>query len=240
MCGRYSLTIELAELTGRFGFAAGELAMPPRFNVAPTQGVLTVVGGRREGKGAAKERRAGLMRWGLIPAWAKDAGGNNPLINARAETLTDKPSFREALERRRCLIPADGFYEWQVGGGQRRPWRVRLKSGDAFAFAGLWERWQAPGGEVVHSCAIVTTAANELLGSIHPRMPVILKRDKEGAWLDGELRDTEALGALLTAYPAGEMELYRVAERVNAAGFDRPECIGPAGDGMEEYNGRLF
>lgn len=169
MCGRYTLTIELAELAARFGFTAGGLEVTPRFNVAPTQGVLTVVGGGREGKGTVGERRAGLMRWGLIPAWAKDAGSSNPLINARAETLTDKPSFREALERRRCLIPADGFYEWQVGGRQRRPWRVRLKSGEVFAFAGLWERWQAPGGELVHSCAIVTTAANELLASIHPR-----------------------------------------------------------------------
>lgn len=239
MCGRYTLTVELAELASRFGFAAGELAVQPRFNVAPTQGVLTVVGGRG-GQGAAGERRAGLMRWGLIPAWAKDAGAGNPLINARAESLADKPSFRDALEWRRCLIPADGFYEWQVGGGPRRPWRVKLKSGEAFAFAGLWERWQGPGGEVVHSCAIVTTEANELLAAIHPRMPVLLARDREGAWLDGELRDTEALGTLLTAYPAAEMELYRVSERVNTAGFDGPECIAPVVDGVEEYNGRLL
>lgn len=241
MCGRYTLTTELAELERRFGFAAGELAVLPRFNVAPTQPALTVVRGRA-GKGAADApNRAGWMRWGLIPAWAKAAGNGSPLINARAETLTAKPSFRQALERRRCLIPADGFYEWPAAaGGQRLPWRITLNSGEPFAFAGLWERWQSPGGDIVHSCAIVTTAANELLAAIHPRMPVILPRSWEGDWLDGELRDTQLLGAMLNPYPASEMRCYRVAERVNAAGYDRPECIAPVTEGAAEYNGRLF
>lgn len=240
MCGRYTLTTELAELEQRFDFAAGELTVPPRFNVAPTQPVLTVVSSRAGNGVAGPSRRAGLMRWGLIPSWAKEIGSNSPLINARAETLTDKPSFRQALERRRCLLPADGFYEWQVAGGQRRPLRIRLNSGEPFAFAGLWERWQSPGGEIIHSCAIVTTAANELLSPIHPRMPVILPRSLETAWLDREIKDTELLGAMLQPYPAAAMEFYRVSERVNAAGYDRPECIAPVVDGVEEYNGRLL
>lgn len=241
MCGRYSLTTELAELEGRFGFAAGDLAVSPRFNVAPTQAALTVVRGRG-GKGAADApNRAGWMRWGLIPSWAKGAGNGNPLINARAETLTAKPSFRQALERRRCLIPADGFYEWPAAaGGQRLPWRITLKSGEPFAFAGLWERWQAPGGDIIHSCAIVTTAANELLAAIHPRMPVILPRAGERDWLDTELRDTQRLEAMLNPYPAAEMRCYRVSERVNAAGQEGPECIAPVSEGVGEYNGRLL
>ena len=241
MCGRYSLTTELAELEGRFGFAAGELAVLPRFNVAPTQAALTVVGGRAGNGADGAPNRAGLMRWGLIPSWAKGAGKGSPLINARAETLTAKPSFRQALERRRCLILADGFYEWPAAaGGQRFPWRITLNSGEPFAFAGLWERWQSPGGEVVHSCAIVTTAANELLAAIHPRMPVILPRLAERDWLDGELRDTQGLRAMLNPYPAAEMRCYRVSERVNAAGYEGSECIAPVIEGAGEYNGRLL
>ena len=241
MCGRYSLTTELAELERRFGFAAGELAVLPRFNIAPTQAALTVARGRAGNGAADAPNRAGWMRWGLIPSWAKGAGKGSPLINARAETLTAKPSFRQALERRRCLILADGFYEWPAAaGGQRWPWRITLNSGEPFAFAGLWERWQSPSGEVIHSCAIVTTAANELLAAIHPRMPVILPPSAERDWLDGELRDTQGLRAMLNPYPAGEMRCYRVSERVNAAGYEGPECVAPVSEGIGEYNGRLL
>ena len=242
MCGRYTLTIPLAELEARFGFVAGELAVAPRFNVAPTQPVLTVVSARAGDRAAGYPNRAGLMRWGLIPAWAKAAGNGNPLINARAETLTVKPSFRQALERRRCLIPADGFYEWPpaAAGGQRLPWRIGLNSGEPFAFAGLWERWQAPEGNIIHSCAIVTTAANELLAPIHPRMPVILPPAAERAWLDPELRDTQGLAAMLNPYPAAAMRCYRVSERVNAAGYDEPECLAAVTERAAEYNGRLL
>ena len=156
MCGRYSLKADIAQLAMRFEFAADEAIHEPAYNIAPTQQVLTVT---NDG-----ERRASYMRWGLIPFWAKDAKIGYRMINARGETVAEKPSFRTALRKRRCLILADGFYEWQkLGGKQKRPMRIVLKSGEPFAFAGLWETWKDPEGEMVKSCTIITTAANDYL-----------------------------------------------------------------------------
>ena len=230
MCGRYSLIAELSQLALRFDFAPGELVLAPRYNVAPTQATLTVVRGAGDGGDTSSANQARLMRWGLIPSWAREPSAVSPLINARAETLTEKPSFRRALERRRCLVLADGFYEWQIAGKQRQPQYVSLASGEPFAMAGLWERWRPPAGAPVYSCAIVTTSANPLLEPIHPRMPVILPPDLEAAWLDPEATDAGLLTSLLTPYPAGAMQCRRVSPFVNSAASEGPECLAPAAD----------
>lgn len=219
MCGRYSLTSSLSELAQRFEFDSEPEGFVPRYNVAPTQQVLAVVGG--------EPRRAGFMRWGLIPSWSKDGPSSRPLINARAETVAEKPSFRDSLKRRRCLVLADGFYEWQKEGDAKRPMRVTMRSGEPFAFAGLWSKWTDPEGSSISSCAIITTAANEVLRPIHHRMPVILSKEVEDLWLDTALDDTQTLTQLLEPYPDDALEAYEVSALVNSASNDRPEVTAP-------------
>lgn len=191
----------------------------PRFNIAPTQAVVVV--------GDDGERYMRMMVWGLIPSWAKDRSIGNRMINARVETLAEKPAFRAALKRRRCIIPADGFYEWQKLGKVKQPVRIVLKSRKPFGFAGLLEHWTSPEGEEVLSCTIITTAANELLKAVHDRMPVILTRDAEAAWLDPKTEDPVKLLPLLKQYPAEEMEFYPVSRDVNSPGVDKPGNIEP-------------
>ena len=220
MCGRFMLVSKMEDLQARFGFQAGQLELGPRYNVAPTQGVLTVV---NDG-----HNRAEMMRWGLIPYWAKDASVGNRMINARAETLAQRSAFRRALERRRCLVPADGFYEWRRDGARSVPVYVALKSREPFGMAGLWEVWKAPTGEWVHSCTIITTRPNALIESIHDRMPVILPRQAEAHWLDHGSGDAGSLLGLLAPYPADEMEAYAVSGRVNSPKYDDPACLTPA------------
>ena len=220
MCGRYSLIAEITQLALRFEFEAGGLAQPPRYNVAPTQMVLTV--------GSGDPRHASYMRWGLVPSGAGDVSAGAPMINARAETIAERPSFRTALKERRCLIPADGFYEWRRGGTSRLPVRVTLASGEPFAFAGLWETWRDTNGDLVGSCTIITTQANELLRPIHHRMPVILPRELEPLWLDDGVRDPALLGGLLLPYDSSLMDLYEVSTLVNSASNDGPELLAPA------------
>ena len=207
MCGRYSLIADLGELARRFEFDGDWDAFERRYNIAPTQNVLTVVGG--------EPRRGGYMRWGLIPSWAKDKSIGGRMINARAETVAEKPSFRNALRRRRCLVLADGFYEWQRLGKQKRPMRIVMQSGEPFAFAGLWETWRDPQGDVIPSCTIITTTANDTLSPIHNRMPVILPRDLEDLWLDHTVTDPDALTSVLTPYDDDAMEAYEVSPLVN-------------------------
>ena len=219
MCGRYSLTSSLSELAQRFEFDSEPVGFVPRYNVAPTQQVLAVVGG--------DARRAGFMRWGLIPSWSKDGPSSRPLINARAETVAEKPSFRDSLKRRRCLILADGFYEWQKVGDAKRPMRVTMRSGEPFAFAGLWSKWTDPEGSSISSCAIITAAANEVLRPIHHRMPVILSKEVEDLWLDTALDDSQTLTQLLEPYPDDALEAYEVSALVNSASNDRPEVTAP-------------
>ena len=227
MCGRYTLLSDLAALEERFGFDAQELVFQPRFNVAPTQQALTVTSSESSDSQPKVKNQARLMRWGLVPSWAKDLSIGNRMINARAETLAQKPSFRRALERRRCLVLADGFYEWQKNGKQRLPLRITLASGEPFGMAGLWESWQSPSGEVIQSCTIVTTSANELLAQIHHRMPVILLRELEAVWLDPDAKDVQLLSSLLSPYPAAEMQYSRVSTLVNSPANDSPDCIVP-------------
>ena len=169
------------------------------------------------------------MRWGLIPPWAKSASVGNRMINARAETVAEMLSFRTALQRRRCLVLADGFYEWQGKGSSRRPMRITMASGEPFAFAGLWDAWRDPKGEVVRSCAIITMSANESLSPIHDRMPVILPRELESLWLDHDIQDYASLAGILTPYTTNEMALYEVSSLVNSPANDGPELIVPVG-----------
>lgn len=191
----------------------------PRYNIAPTQSVI-VVGD--DGKRYLKQ-----MKWGLIPSWAKDPSIGNRMINARVETLAEKPAFRAALKKRRCLIPADGFFEWQKLGKVKQPVRIVLKSREPFGFAGLWEHWTSPEGEEVLSCTIITTEANEVLRSIHNRMPVILMQVAESIWLDPQVQEPEKLLPLLRQYPSDQMEFYPVSREVNSPVVDKPSNIEP-------------
>lgn len=221
MCGRYTLTITGSMLADWFGIAEGELDLVPRYNIAPTQEVLTVISD-------GQRNHARPMRWGLIPSWAKDISIGSRMINARAETLAEKPSFRTALRKRRCLVPADGFYEWQQTGGRKRPMRIVLRSREPFAFAGLWDTWRSPEGEAITSCTIVTTSANSLMEPIHSRMPVILPRENEAAWLAPDNEDVQALCGLLLPYPSERLEAYEVSGLVNSPRNETSQCIAPA------------
>ena len=221
MCGRYSLIADISELQERFDFDSSGLTHTPRYNVAPTQMALTVTNG--------SGRRGSYMRWGLIPSWAKSPSVGSRMINARAETLAERPSFRTAFQRRRCLVLADGFYEWERKGSSGRPMRIVMASGEPFAFAGLWDAWRDPNGEVVRSCTIITIAANDLLSPIHDRMPVILPRELESLWLDRGIQDPAALGDILMLYPTDAMEAYEVSSLVNSPANDGPEVVVPAG-----------
>ncbi len=220
MCGRYTLATDLRTLAERFAFDGSGIVHRARYNIAPSQEVLALL--NQEG------RQPALLRWGLIPPWAKDAEIGNRMINARAETVGEKPTFRRPLERQRCLILADGFYEWRKQGKRKVPVRVVLKSEEPFAFAGLWERWRAGSEEEVRSCVIITSSPNELMETIHDRMPVILTREAEEQWLDPKLRDPEKLSKLLVPYPGEEMKAYPVSTMVNSPRNDSRACIEPA------------
>ena len=178
-------------------------------------------------------RHLQAFHWGLIPSWAKDAAIGNKMINARTETLAEKPSFRAALTRRRCLIPADGFYEWQAAPdgkkAGRTPMHIRLKDDGLFAFAGLWEEWRAPDGSPLRSCTIITTTPNAVAAPIHDRMPAILRPEDESLWLDHSQTNASDLLSLLAPYPSEAMEAYAVSRQVNAPTVDDPACIAPAG-----------
>ena len=224
MCGRYSLTTAPEALRRLFNFL-NQPNLGPRYNVAPTQSA-PVVRPAADGTG----RELVMMRWGLVPSWAKDLSIGAKMINARSETVAEKPAFRSAFRHRRCLVPADGFYEWRTEDGKKQPFRIGMKGGGPFAFAGLWESWTAPedagdlAGETIESYTIITTTANEKLRPIHARMPVILDEAAHESWLTDE---PATLAPLLTAFPAQPMAFYRVNPRVNNARNDDPSCIEP-------------
>ncbi len=194
MCGRFVIELSPDLVTKFFGLTEVP-DLPPRYNVAPTQPVPVI----REA--ADGSRRLSLMRWGLVPAWAKEPGEG--LINARCETVNEKPSFRQAFRQRRCIIPASGFYEWSKVDGRKVPYYVRMADGAPMPFAGLWEAWRSPEGQVLETCAILTTAANATVAPIHDRMPVILHPDEFGLWLDRQVHDAERLTALVCPVPGG-------------------------------------
>jgi putative SOS response-associated peptidase YedK len=220
MCGRFTLTLDPGELKEDLNLGEITFEYQPRYNVAPTQPVAAV----RD----AQTRNIELLRWGLIPSWAKDITIGDRLINARSETLTEKPSFKNAFAKRRCLILADGFYEWHQGGsGPKIPYYFKLKSGKPFAFAGLWEFWRSPEGDELRTCTIITTAANELVAQHHQRMPVILPVTGLHSWLALQTPAAD-LQHLLAPYPAEEMTAYPVSKAVNRPENDSIECIQPA------------
>lgn len=221
MCGRFTLTASGQLLMEELGLLSIPEDYRPRYNVAPGQPILAARDGDEGRKGA-------MLKWGLVPSWAKDPSIGNKMINARSETVAEKPSFRRAFDRRRCIIPADGFYEWRKDGKRKIPMRFRLRDGRPFAFAGLWEAWRPPGGEgeTLFTCTILTTAANELVQPVHDRMPVILTQEALDLWLDREVPG-DGVASLLRPYPAREMEAYEVSPRVNSVANDDPELIEP-------------
>ena len=226
MCGRFSLT-ELDPTVIREAFSVPDVPdLSPRYNIAPTQPVATVVRDAESGV-----NRIAVMRWGLVPHWAKDPTIGSRMINARAESVAEKPAFRSALRYRRCLIVADGFYEWQAqNGGPKQPMFIALQDRQPFGFAGLWERWTEPeSGEVLTTCTIITTEPNELMVSIHNRMPVILPREAYGEWLDPAQTDSKRVTPLLKPFPADLMIAWPVSRRVNNTANDDARLIERAG-----------
>ncbi|MCL4506942.1 MAG: SOS response-associated peptidase [Chloroflexi bacterium] len=220
MCGRFTVTVDPEELMERFHLQAADEMPAPRYNVAPTQNVPVVLN--------ESPTRLSTVQWGLIPPWAKDPAIGAQMINARAETVPEKPAFRAAFKKRRCLVLADGFYEWRKEDDvkTKTPMLVRLKSGEPFAMAGLWELWTSPDGRTRRTCTIITTNPNELVAPIHNRMPVILPRYMESDWLDDSIGPL-ALAALLRPYPADEMQAFAVSRRVNAPANDDSDLVQP-------------
>jgi len=219
MCGRFSQTATPAMIAQQFDVAVPPL-FAPRYNIAPSQPVAAI---RIEPDTAT--RQLVLLRWGLIPSWAKAPKIGHQCINAKAETVAEKPSFRAAFKKRRCLVIATGFYEWQVQGRAKQPMWIGLQSKRPFAFAGLWEQWQPPEGEAIESCTILTTEPNELLRSIHNRMPVILSPASYDQWLDLTVQQAEPLKTLLRPYPSEELLAYPVSTLVSNPRHDAPDCL---------------
>lgn len=222
MCGRFALKAPPAEIMRQFGVdAVPELA--PRYNIAPTQQILIV---RHPWQQPEARLEAVQVKWGLLPSWAKDASMAEKLINARAESVAEKPAFRSAFRRMRCLIPADGFYEWEATPSGKQPWFIHLKSKELLAFAGLWEHWQAPDGTPLETATIITTDANALVRPVHDRMPVILQPADYAAWLGAQTK-AEDLKALLKPLPEDLMERYRVSRSMSNARNEGRECLDP-------------
>ena len=219
MCGRYTLKTPASVLTELFDIEEAPSSVTPSYNIAPTQRVATVLS--ENGK-----RKLEMLRWGLVPSWADDPEIGNRMINARAETVAEKPSYRKAFRKSRCLVLADGFYEWQKTESSKQPFHIRMKDESPFAFAGLWESWD--NGEEIRSCTIITTNANDLVGEVHNRMPVILQLEDYEMWLDPDFDEREPLTSLLKPFPADVMEAYPVSRRVNKPSNNEPGCIEPA------------
>jgi putative SOS response-associated peptidase YedK len=222
MCGRFTLTAGQKELAEAFAGYTFTVEHRQRFNIAPTQDVEVVL------NGGGKE--IVTARWGLIPRWAKDAAIGNRLINARSESVAEKPAFRAPFRRQRCLVLADGFYEWRSVPGERikLPYYIRLRSHQPFAFAGLWDTWRAPDGRDLLTCVILTTEPNDLMRAIHDRMPVMLPPAAYSVWLASTEVPVEALAPLFKPYPSKEMECYVVSRRVNNPAHDGPDCVATA------------
>ena len=212
MCGRFALK-ETPKQLAEYFHLAGNLSFTPAFNIAPSLPICCITA---DMDGV---RHLRMMRWGLIPAWAKDASIGNKLANARGETVAEKPSFRSAFKSRRCIIPASGFYEWKAEGSYKQPWYVSLKTGNPMAFAGLWESWHSKDDEVIVSCCIITTDANTLMQSIHDRMPVILNPDQWVSWLSPKERNPNNLIPLLCPHDSASMQAWQVTRELNRVGL---------------------
>jgi putative SOS response-associated peptidase YedK len=220
MCGRFTLTSTPQRLRDRFALAAAPEAVVPHYNIAPSQDVLVIAN--------RAQRLLRPARWGLVPWWAKDRAIGHRMINARVETLSQRPAFRELLERQRCAIPADGFYEWRrLDRKTRQPFYLRGRDGEPLALAGLWDVWRAPDGERLASCTIITVPANGAVAPIHDRMPAILSPEDLDAWLDPAPKPAAELTPLLLPSPDDSLEAYPVSSRVNTPDNDDPDCIAP-------------
>ncbi|MGA7802125.1 MAG: SOS response-associated peptidase [Gammaproteobacteria bacterium] len=222
MCGRFTLATPAERIAEHFQLASVPV-LPPRYNIAPGQAVAAVCA-------AGDGRELTWLRWGLVPAWAKDPKIGYRMINARAESLAERPAYRAAFRQRRCLVPADGFYEWKGTGRGRQPYYIRLRDGRPFAIAGLWEHWRSTDGEVIESVTLVTTATNALLAPLHDRMPVLLAPETCAAWLAPQTQDPQRLAALLRPYPADAMAAHPVSLRVNNTPEDDAGLIEAAGE----------
>ncbi|CAN1212554.1 Abasic site processing protein [Tumidithrix helvetica PCC 7403] len=221
MCGRFTQFHSAEAIAEAFEVDVEDL--PPRYNIAPSQPIAAIV------QRLDEPRKLLWLRWGLIPSWAKDPAIGYKLINARSETAFEKPSFRYAFKHRRCLIPTDGFYEWQrLEGSKKQPFFIGLKDSSPFAFAGLWERWESKEGDIVETCTILTTEANDLVSPIHDRMPVILHPKDYDLWLDPKFTRSDRLQALLVPYPSEFMVSHPVGTKVNSPKNDSPECLQPS------------
>jgi putative SOS response-associated peptidase YedK len=218
MCGRYAITTAPEAIRALFGYLE-QPNFPPRYNIAPTQPVPIV-------RMAEGKRQLALVRWGLIPSWVKDPRAFSLVINGRGESVLDKPAFRNAMKYRRCLFPADGFYEWKREGERKRPYFVRLKSGQPMAFAGLWESWMGPNGEEMETAAIVTTTASRSIAHIHDRMPVIVPPEAFDFWLDPKV-DAEMAAAVIQPAKDALIEAYEVSSAVNRTANDAPMLLEP-------------
>jgi putative SOS response-associated peptidase YedK len=221
MCGRFTLTVDPADLMQVFGDFIFPTKFAPRYNISPSQPILAIP---NDGKNTAD-----FFLWGLIPSWAKDPAIANKLINARGETVAEKPSFRGGFKYKRCLIPADGFYEWKAQAGQKTktPYFIHMKDHQPFAFAGLWDEWHSPDGNTLRTCTIITTTPNELMSDLHNRMPVILDKSNFDLWLDPAPQTIKNLIHLIQRFPADRMSAHPVSTLVNAPANDRPELILP-------------
>ena len=222
MCGRYKLSRRKQLVEEYFESAQWDDDWPPRYNIAPTQPIPVI---RQHPKEPVRE--LSLVRWGLIPSWAGDSSAAARMINARAETASTKPAFRDALKSRRCLIPADGFYEWVRTGKTKQPYCFEVNEGELFAFAGLWDRWKDASGKAVETCSILTTVPNAVTSPVHDRMPVILDPDSYELWLDPAMRDVRAVSDLLKPCDARLIRGYPVSTRINNVANDGEECSTP-------------
>ena len=222
MCGRFRLGKGREALKKHFAVES-EVDWDPRYNIAPTQDVATIRQDRE-----TPVRTLSLMRWGLIPNWSQDASVGARMINARVETAADLPAFREALKSRRCLVAADGFYEWKRLGKEKQPYCFSLQDDGIFGFAALWDKWRSPAGKMVETCSILTTSANSLVRDVHDRMPVILSREAYDLWLDPGFTRREGILELLQPLSADAMRKYAVSARVNDVKNEDAECAAPA------------
>ncbi|MBK7448455.1 MAG: SOS response-associated peptidase [Anaerolineales bacterium] len=222
MCGRFTLKVDPADISDTFGNYEFPTQFAPRFNIAPSQPVLAIPNNAKN--------KADFFIWGLIPSWSKDPSIGNNLINARGETVAEKPSFRGGFKYKRCLILADGFYEWKTQPGEKNktPYFIHMQDRKPFAFAGLWDEWQSPDGGALRTCTIITTEPNELMSSLHNRMPVILNPSEYDLWLDPAPQTPDKLLHLIKPFPTERMSAYPVSTLVNKPGNDRPECVVPA------------
>jgi putative SOS response-associated peptidase YedK len=233
MCGRYRLSRRKQLVDEYFGSVSGEEEWNPRYNVAPTQTVPVI---RQNPKEPVRE--LSLMRWGLVPSWAKDSSVAAMMINARSETASTKPAFRDALKSRRCLIPADAFYEWQKTGKAKQPYCFEVDEGELFAFEGIWDRWKDPSGNALETCSILTTSPNAVTSPVHDRMPVILDPDSYDLWLDPGMKDVSAVSELLKPCDARLMRCYPISTRINHVANDDEECSAPVE--LAQTQARLF